>query len=75
MFEEHGDDGPEHAEVVEPCRVGRRVIGEEEPEEGEDQVLESESDPIYDAPGDEVSDDSREDARDKDAEEEARDDD
>lgn len=62
MLEEHGDDGPEHAEVVEPGGVGGRVVREEEPEEDEDQALEPKGDPVDDAPGDEVCHDAREDA-------------
>ena len=50
MLEEHSDDGPEHAEVVESSRISGGVIRKKKPEEDEDEVLKTEGDPIYNAP-------------------------
>lgn len=42
MLEEHGYDAPEHLEVVETAGVGAGVVGEEQPEEEKDEVLQRE---------------------------------
>ena len=58
MFEEHGGDAGEHFEVVEAVWVGAGVVGEEEPEEGEDGVLEAEGQPVDVSPGGVFRDDA-----------------
>ena len=69
------EDGVEHAEVVQSGRVRGWVVRHEEPEEGADEVLQGERDPVDVAPGGVVRDDAGEDAGDDDAEKVAGDDD
>lgn len=51
MVDEDGEDGPEDTEVVYAGWVRGGVVGHEEPEEGEDEVLEAKGDPVDGAPG------------------------
>ena len=46
MLEKYSYDAPKHFEVVEAVGVGAWVIGKEEPEEGENAVLESKGEPV-----------------------------
>ena len=50
------EDGVEHAEVVQSRRVGGGVVRHEEPEEGPDEVLQGEGDPVDVTPGGIVGD-------------------
>lgn len=48
--EEDGADGVQDPEVVDAVRVGGRVVGHEEPEQEEDEILQAEGEPIDVAP-------------------------
>lgn len=50
-MDENREDGPEDAEVVDAGWVRRRVVRHEEPEKGENEVLEAKRDPVDCAPG------------------------
>ena len=75
VFEQHGKNAVQHLEVVEPAGVGGGIVGHEEPEEDEDEILQAEGEPVDVAPGGVLGDDAGEDAGDEDAQEEAGDDD
>lgn len=75
MFEKHGDDGPEHFEIIETCGVGAWIVGQEEPEEEKDEVLHGEGEPVDVTPGGVFCDDAGENTSDEDAEEETGDND
>lgn len=40
------EDGVEDAEVIDAVRVGGRIVGHEEPEESEDEVLDAKGEPV-----------------------------
>ena len=50
MLEEHPDDTPQHFEIIEAVGVSTRVVGQEEPQEDEDEVLECKGKPVNVAP-------------------------
>ena len=68
MAAQHGGQGGEGAGVGQ-ARVGARVVGHEEEEQREDQVLQREREEVDVAPRRELSDDAGQDAREQDAEE------
>ena len=73
MLEKHRDDTPQHFEIVEAVRIGTGIVGQEKPKEDEDEVLESESEPIDVAPGGVFGYDAGEEASGQEAEKEAGD--
>ena len=75
VMDEDSEDGPEDTEIIYAFRVGGRVIGHEEPEEDEDDVLKAEGEPVDGAPGRVVCDNTGKQAGEEHAEEEARGDD
>ena len=68
------DDAPEHLAVVQPVRVRGRVVRHEEPQQGRDDVLQAEREPVDGAPARVRRDDAGQQARDQDAEQHAGDD-
>ena len=73
MFEEHGDNRPEHLEVIKAVGIGAGIVRQEEPEKTKDKILEPECQPVNISPGRIVSDDSRKNTSYQNAEEQTRD--
>ena len=73
MFEEHGDNRPEHLEVIKAVGIGARIVWQEQPEKSKDKILERECQPVNISPGRIVSDDSRENTSYQNSEEQTRD--
>ena len=71
MLKEHPDDTPQHFEIIEAVGISTRVVGQEEPQEDDDEVLECKGKPVNVAPGGIFSDNPGEEASNKEAQEEA----
>lgn len=74
VLEEHNDDGAEDAEVgleAAQVRIGGGVVGHEEPQEDEDEVLQPQGEPVHVPPRGILGHGARDDACDEDAEHEA----
>ena len=71
----YGDryDAPQHLKVIETAWIGRRIVGHEEPEKDQDQVLKTERQPIYVTPSSVLRDHAGENTGDQHTKEEARD--
>lgn len=64
MLEKHGNDTPQHFEIVEAVRIGTRIIGKEKPQEDENEILESKCQPVNVTPRCILCDDTGEKASD-----------
>ena len=69
MLKEHGENTPEHFEIVESTGVSAGIVRQKEPKKYEDEILKSESEPVDVSPGCEFSDDPREHTSDQDSKE------
>ena len=60
MLEEHGDNGPEHLEIIKSVGIGAGIVWQEEPKKTKDKILKCKCQPVYITPGRIIGDNTRE---------------